>query len=756
MPEVEVNGQPVEAHEGELVIDLLHRLDIEVPHFCYHPELSLAGACRMCMVEMDGNVDVSCTRRVEEDMEIVSDSEEVVETRRGILEFLLVNHPLDCPVCDKGGECPLQDYTMGYGPAESRFHGNKRTFPKLDLGELLTQRQNRCILCYRCTRFYHEEAGREDFRVIERGDEAFVGKQPGGQLESELSGNMVDICPTGTIVTKPYLHKSRPWDNEPRDTVSAFDPLQTPITVDVRGNEIVRVRPQEEPDYPKPWIDDRVRFAHEYNHVDNRVDLPRDETFFDRFDRTMEELDSADNPAGIISPDRTLEEQMLFRELLEEQDGEATSLLDTGGVVVDAPRLEEIPEADFVLVVGTNFRNEYPMLTPFLREAGRNGARVAYLSYWGDELTVEPDIYLKERPEDLLKRLRRLSAGDSDDPTDEAIHEELEASDNTIIVTCEGRAMGPSLCQQVQRWMPEDSQHLRLSPGGNSRASERVFQSSPSVGRMLEECAEGDRDTLMVYGVDLLRQHPDRSLVRRVLDSIETLIVVDYLEGQLTERADLVLPLTTQFEEPGILISAEGRIRWSPSVVEHDKRTLAGWEMLSFGMFDEDEVAGMSREDLGRWVTDREESLPQNLGTVVETEQSLWLEHGYAEPGEEPPRELTETRGAWTVFSENYLYSSDRRCQEGESLQGMLQAPVMECNRADAEKLGADRETELVVEVDGEAIERPVTITNNPPEGSLLIPWNVRGDAGLELYEGNVSFRRIKTIEPIEAQAAEA
>lgn len=755
MPEVLVNGESVEAHDGELVIDLLHRLDIEVPHFCYHPELSLAGACRMCMVEIDGAVDVSCTRRVEDEMEIVSDSEEVVETRRGILEFMLINHPLDCPVCDKGGECPLQDYTMGYGPAESRFHGNKRSFPKMDLGELLTQRQNRCILCYRCTRFYHEEAGREDFRVIERGDEAFVGKKPGGQLESELSGNMVDICPTGTIVTKPYLHESRPWDNEPHDTVSAIDPLQTPVTVDVKGNEISRIRPQEDPDYAKPWIDDKVRFTHQYVASDRRIGLPRDETYFDRFDDIVETLESAHQPAGIISGDRTFEEQELFQRWFEGVSGTAGTYPDPDGIEVEAPRLEEVTESDLVVVVGTNFRNEYPMLTPFLREAKRNGARLVYLSYWGDQLTIDPDIYCKERPEKLLSRLRRIGEDQPDDPTDEALLDEFDGAENAVVITCEGRALSSSISQHVAAWESFEFDHMRLAPGGNARAGEIVYADAPSPEKLLEQCAEGERDVLVTYGLDLLQEYPDRTLVREAIDAVDELIVIDYLENDSLGEASHVLPLTTQYEESGLLISAEGRIRWSPAVVDHESRTVPGWKTLGFAVLGEDEVAAMDRTDLADQLAKPYQRLPE-VDSVVETEQSAWLQSPDDPTTSEPPQSVTDSSGSWRVFSERYLYSSDRRCQVGDNFEDLLREPVVECNRADAEALGADQEIELEVEFDGETLRRPVEITNNPPEGSLLLPWNLRGDETVTIYEGSRCYRRVGTVEPADREPVEA
>ncbi len=745
MVEITLNGEPVDAEEEQLLFEVIREEGIEVPHFCYHPELSLAGACRMCLVDVDGDIDISCTTRVEDGMEVVTDSEAVADERRGILEFLLINHPLDCPVCDKGGECPLQDYTMGYGPSESRFHGNKRTFPKFDLGELLTQRQNRCILCYRCTRFYQEEGGREDFRVIERGNDAFVGKQPGGQLESELSGNMVDICPTGTIVTQPYLHKSRPWEQEPVDSISAMDPLQTPITADVRGDEITRIRPQDEPDYPKPWIDDRVRFVHEYtSRQEDRVTLPTNEQYFDRFDALQSALRNYDNDevGGIISPDRTTEELYQFRDYFRSNLGtrSVTTLPEIGSVKVDPVDFEEVMESDFLLVVGTNFREEYPMLTPFLRTADRNGASLAYLTYWGNNLTIEPEVYMKESPDDLLERIKRLSRGMTGDPTDEILQSRIDQADNPVIVSCEGRTLGAELTNQLLDW-DRDWRYLRLSPGGNSKAAELLFDNPPPVRELLERVCNGDLKALFVYGLDLLQEFSDKTLVENALDELDFLGVADYLENSIMDRADRVLPLTTQFEEPGLLVNAEGRVRQRPAVTDHGERILPGWEVLSF-LRQKDERAYPDPETVLREIKDDLDCFPDELERSKAETASCWIgdfDHHTPDTPSEP--ELSHD-GDWVVFSEPRLFSGDRRARRCPAVKGMINPSKIECHEADAEALGADRNTEVTLFLDGNSLSRHIEITNEAPEGALLIPWNGPGDERLDLYRSSRTLGR--------------
>lgn len=737
MAEITINGETIEAEEGDLLFEVIRDQGIEVPHFCYHPELSLAGACRMCLVEIDGSVDISCTRRVEDGMEVVTDNEEVEDQRRGILEFMLINHPLDCPVCDKGGECPLQDYTMGYGPAESRYHGNKRTFPKFDLGELLTQRQNRCILCYRCTRFYQEEGGREDFRVIDRGNDAFVGKQPGGQLESELSGNMVDICPTGTIVTKPYLHKSRPWEQEPVQSIAGMDPIQTPITADVRGNEITRIRPQEDPDFAKPWIDDRVRFVHEYNSQEEaRVDLPVDETYFDRFETLTTSLDEygPEEVAGVISPDRTLEELHLFEQYFSEELGtdKIGTFPETGDVTVNPCTFDDVVESDFVLVAGTNFREEYPMLTPFLRTAARNGATLGYLSYWGNELTVEPDVYMRENPDDLLERIERLAAGNGEDATDEALLDGLDGAENPVLITCEGRSLGQELTKASLGW-DAGWDRIRLTPGGNSKAAELLYDDPASTGEILRQAADGSIRALVLYGFDLLRDFPDRKLVKEAVDELDFLCVADYLENRLEEDADVVIPLTTQFEEPGLMINAEGRIRQRPAVTDRDERILSGWEFLSF-LNQGGERSRSAAEILDEINTDND-FLPADLDRGAVAEQSGWVKNIENDAGSDYSTDLTDGDEDWFVFSEPRLFSGDRRAQHGPSIDGMIQDAKLECHQEDAEALGADRQTEISLRINGHTLEKDIRITNDPPEGTVMLPWNDPADADLEFYD---------------------
>lgn len=372
------------------------------------------------------------------------------------------------------------------------------------------------------------------------------------------------------------------------------------------------------------------------------------------------------------------------------------------------------------------------MLTPFLRTAARNGAEVGYLSYWGNELTIEPDVYMREAPGELLDRLNRLGDGNADDATDEALLSSLEEAENPVLITCEGRSLGPELTKAALDWNANWNR-IRLSPGGNSKAAELVFDDPQSPGEILRDAKNGDINALVLYGFDLLRDFPDRGLVKEAVEAVDFLAVADYLDNKLTDEADVVIPLTTQFEEPGLLVNAEGRIRQRPAVTEHDERILSGWEFLSF--LNQDGSNSRPAGEILDELLDEMSELPDDLNRSDVAEESAWLNGFEHDAGSEYTSELAEKGEEWFVFSEPRLFSGDRRAQQGPSVEGMIQEAQLECHEEDAQQLGADRQTEISLSINGHSLERSIRITNDPPEGTVMLPWNDPRDADLEFYD---------------------
>ena len=263
MLKLKVNEIEVEVEEGLTVLQACEKAGVEIPRFCYHEKLSIAGNCRMCLVEMEKSPKpiASCAMPAAEGMNIKTNTALVEKARKGVMEFLLANHPLDCPVCDQGGECDLQDQALHYGFDKSRYEENKRAVKNKHMGPLVSTIMTRCIHCTRCVRFSTEVAGVDDLGLLGRGENAEITTYLEKTIDSELSGNVIDLCPVGALTSKPYSFKSRPWELTKTETFDVFDGVGSSIRVDTRGKQVLRVLPRINEDTNEEWISDKTRFA---------------------------------------------------------------------------------------------------------------------------------------------------------------------------------------------------------------------------------------------------------------------------------------------------------------------------------------------------------------------------------------------------------------------------------------------------------------------------------------------------------------
>ncbi|QYY32538.1 NADH-quinone oxidoreductase subunit NuoG [Cupriavidus pinatubonensis] len=413
MVELEIDGKKVEVAEGSLVMEAARKLGTYIPHFCYHRKLSIAANCRMCLVEVEKAPKAlpACATPVTPGMKVFTNSEKAVKAQKSVMEFLLINHPLDCPICDQGGECQLQDLAVGYGASESRYKEEKRVVFHKNVGPLISMEEmTRCIHCTRCVRFGQEVAGVMELGMLNRGEHSEITTFVGQTVDSELSGNMIDLCPVGALTSKPFRYSARTWELARRKSVSPHDGLGANLVVQSKNQRVMRVLPLENEDVNECWISDKDRFSYEGLNSADRLTRPLlkqggqwiETDWQTALEYVANGLASikrdhgADQIAALASPHSTLEELYLLGKLMRGIGSDNVDFRlrqsDFSAALKGAPWLG-MPVADVstlqrVLVIGSSLRKDHPLLASRLRQAGKKGARVAVLGAGGEDLLM--------------------------------------------------------------------------------------------------------------------------------------------------------------------------------------------------------------------------------------------------------------------------------------------------------------------------------------------------------------------------------
>jgi NADH-quinone oxidoreductase subunit G len=441
MPKVIIDGTELEVENGTTLIQACERAGAEIPRFCYHERLSIAGNCRMCLVEVKGapKPQASCAMSVNdlrpgpngEPPEIRTNSPLVKKAREGVMEFLLINHPLDCPICDQGGECDLQDQAMAYGIDKNRFHENKRAVEDKYIGPLVKTVMTRCIQCTRCVRFATEIAGVEEIGLVNRGEHAEITTLEKA-LNSELSGNLVDVCPVGALTSRPYAFAARPWELRKTETIDAMDAVGSAIRVDVRGREVMRVLPRLSEEVNEEWISDKTRFIWD-GLRSQRLDKPyirengklRAASWDEAFALIVSKLKAAgpDKTAALVGDLNAVEEVFAFKTLMDKIEVKNLDCREAGSPLGEAggragyifnSTIAGIEQADAIMLIGTNPRLEAPVLNSRIRK--RYLAGNVHIGVIGERADLTyPYTYLGDGPA-ALEELARHKAAKAERP----------------------------------------------------------------------------------------------------------------------------------------------------------------------------------------------------------------------------------------------------------------------------------------------------------------------------------------------------
>ncbi|CUW40652.1 NADH-quinone oxidoreductase subunit G [Magnetospirillum sp. XM-1] len=403
MPKLTIDGREIEVEAGTTIIQAADLLGIEIPRFCYHERLAIAGNCRMCLVEVEKmpKPAASCAMPVGEGMVVKTNTPAVRKARQGVMEFLLLNHPLDCPICDQGGECDLQDQAMAYGSDKNRCQEGKRAIPDKDYGPLVQTMMTRCIQCTRCVRFISEVAGTPVLGGLGRGEHLEIGRYVNAAVSSELSGNLIDLCPVGALTNKPASYTYRSWELKKTESIDAMDALGSAIRVDTRGNEVIRILPRVAEDVNEEWLSDRSRFACDglkrqrldkpYVRKDGKL-VPA--TWNEAFAAIAAKVKAAGTKIAAIAGDQADAETMVaYKDLLAALGSQAIDCRQDGAKLDASVRASYlfnstaagIEEADALLIVGSNPRKENPVLNARIRKRWQKGGfKVARIGHKGD------------------------------------------------------------------------------------------------------------------------------------------------------------------------------------------------------------------------------------------------------------------------------------------------------------------------------------------------------------------------------------
>jgi NADH-quinone oxidoreductase subunit G len=593
MPKVTIDGQEIEVTPGTTMLQACQQAGVEIPHFCYHERLMIAGNCRMCLVEVERSPKpvASCAMPVADGNIIHTNSPTAIKARRGVMEMLLINHPLDCPICDQGGECDLQDQAMAYGFDRGRFEENKRAVRDKDLGPLVATSMNRCIHCTRCIRFLTEIAGVEELGATGRGEAMEITTYIEKALGSELSGNIIDLCPVGALTSKPYSYVARPWELRKTESVDVLDAVGSNIRIDSRGAQILRVLPRLHEDVNEEWISDKTRFAID-GLVRRRLDRPYvrrngklvEAEWQEALDLVADRLKGApgERIAAIAGDLCDAEAMYALKELLTglgatsldcRQDGARLDPDCRAGYLFNTT-IAGIERADVCLLVGANPRWEAPLVNARLRKRYlRGGFRVAAIGPARD-LT-----FPVERLGEGGEALNALARGEG------AWAELLRAAKAPMIVLGQGALarLDGARVLGAGRAIAETFGMIRPEWNGFNvlhRAAARVggldlgFVPGPGgrdVAGMLEGCRSGAIELLYVLGADEI-DLPDTGLA---------FIVYQGHHGDRgAARADVVLPGCAYTEKDAIYVNTEGRVQLARKAVFPPGEAREDWAIL--------------------------------------------------------------------------------------------------------------------------------------------------------------------------------
>ncbi|MGN6383707.1 MAG: NADH-quinone oxidoreductase subunit NuoG [Dyella sp.] len=642
---IEVDGKPTQIRKGAMIIEAADAIGVSIPRFCYHRKLPIAANCRMCLVdvEMGGKLmpkpQPACATPVAEGMKVMTRSDKALKFQKDVMEFLLINHPLDCPICDQGGECELQDVALGYGRSVSRYTERKRTVADENIGPLVATEMTRCIQCTRCVRFTSEIAGTYELGGMNRGENLQIGTYIGKTVETELSGNIIDVCPVGALTNKPFQFKARPWELIAKPSIGYHDALGSNLWLHTRRGEVLRTVPRDNESINECWLSDRDRYSHQGLYAADRIGAPEVKrngqwqatTWEDALAFAAEALKQLPgSELGVLAhPASTSEEGDLLVRLarglgsahvdhrlrqLDFADGAAAA---TFGMPVT-----EVSKVRAALLVGSNLRHEMPLLNHRLHQAVKKGAKVYTVNPaafdFNYKLAGEAVVAPHALVDALLSLAHAAVAAGSTAPaalaevigaasSDQGDADALAAlkGGNAVIVLGELAVTHPqaSWLRAIARFLAEATGAAlnELPVGANALGLVRAGVLPGNGGLDAQAMLTKPRKGYVLYGVEPPHDFAEGEAALKALLAADTVVAfAAYASPALRDVADVILPIALLPESEGTLVNVDGVAQQQLAGAKAPGQARSGWKvlralggLLQFAGFEFDDLAGL-------------------------------------------------------------------------------------------------------------------------------------------------------------------
>lgn len=586
MPKLKINNIELDVAPGTSILQAAEMIGVEIPRFCYHDKLSVPANCRMCLVEVKGAPKpvASCALACGDNMEVFTDSAMTKKARKGVMEMLLINHPLDCPICDQGGECDLQDQAVSYGFDRTRYYESKRAVKDKDLGPLVKTVMTRCIQCTRCVRFSDEIAGTSELGLMNRGENVEIGPFVDAMVTSELSGNLIDVCPVGALTSKPYAFKARPWELRKTESIDVHDAVGSNIRIDARGNEVLRVLPRLHEDVNEEWISDKTRFAHDGLKM-RRLDRPyirdagtkkmREVSWEQALDFTAKKLAGipGDKIAGFAGDLCAVEEMVALKDFLQAR-GSKNYECRVDGVLYD-PRnragylfnstINGIEQADAIVIIGADPRHDATMVNARIRKAYLNKNKRLPIGLIGAAVDLTyPYTHIGTGPNEL----ETLIAGKGD------FANILKSAEKPMIIVGAGALQRPDGLSILRLARDVAVKFNVVREGWNGF---NVLHTAASRVGALDIGLTGDFDVSQMNAIYLL--NTDTDLLRNIRG--DAFVIYQGHHGDAgAARADVIFPGAAYTEKNGIYINMEGRVQHARQVVHPPGQAREDWKIF--------------------------------------------------------------------------------------------------------------------------------------------------------------------------------